>query len=74
MIVQEAVSKAEGGVARRMNELGLSLKDVQLLDWNPGTVQMVYEVEEESEAKLNQSERMKLYWANKRAAAGEAEK
>lgn len=43
MVVQEKLAKDNNGIARRINELGLSLHKVRLIDWNPMFIIMLYD-------------------------------
>jgi len=45
MIIEEKVVKDQGGVSRRANELGLRMRDVTFLDWNPLFVTMFFDLE-----------------------------
>lgn len=43
MIVEERLNKDNQGISRRLNELGLKLKDVILFDWSPMFALFLYD-------------------------------
>jgi len=57
MIKEEKITKDGQGISRRLNELGIKLKDVEFFDWNPMFVIMLYEAPDQTQeqiAKLEQ--------------------